>query len=603
MIHTKFLSALFISLICCSAHAQLKVHEDYVGGGHSEGLIVNSSSNFTDPLWNDNSEPINTINGEGLEGKKTDAARFLFQAAFGGTQNQIDELSETLDFEGWIDDQISLPSTNILNATRQSYELAKQRDQWLNGGTSDLDYNEVHFQYAWWHSAMTRPDILRQRIAFALSEIFVISTDSDIRNDGDGVGSYYNMLMGNAFGNFRELLEDVTYSPAMGIFLSHFQNQKSDEEANIFPDENYARELMQLFTIGLYELKVNGNLKMDANENPIQTYFDDDVRNLAKVLTGFGAGSLTEDGIQQDRPLNFNTSANLLNYTTPMVVYDEYHEDGEKTIFGDKYIPEGQTGDEDIAMALDYLFEHPNVGPFIARRLIQQLIKSNPSPSYINDVANAFNNNGDGIRGDMETVVKTILLHEEARTCLWLETESNGKLKSPVGRYLQFARHFADKESNDTFWTSGYAFENETFQLPLSSPSVFNFYLPDYQPNGEIYNQGLYAPEFQIYNSVTSLGYANQADTWSRLQRVFTIFDLEYTVDLFMEDLLEAAQSPHVLVNQMDVLLCEGRMSPETRNIITTAIENMNFSSEYLEDRVEFALYLTLISPDFTIQK
>jgi hypothetical protein len=254
-------------------------------------------------------------------------------------------------------------------------------------------------------------------------------------------------------------------------------------------------------------------------------------------------------------------------------------------------------------MALDYLFEHPNVGPFIARRLIQQLIKSNPSPSYITDVANAFNNNGDGIRGDMETVVKTILLHDEARTCLWLETESNGKLKSPVGRYLQFARHFADKESNDTFWTSGYAFENETFQLPLSSPSVFNFYLPDYQPNGEIYNQGLYAPEFQIYNSVTSLGYANQADTWSRLQRVFTIFDLEYTVDLFMEDLLEAAQSPHVLVNQMDVLLCEGRMSPETRNIITTAIENMNFSSEYLEDRVEFALYLTLISPDFTIQK
>jgi len=411
------------------------------------------------------------------------------------------------------------------------------------------------------------------------------------------------MLMGNAFGNFRELMEDVTYSPAMGIFLSHFQNQKSDEEANIFPDENYARELMQLFTIGLYELKMNGNLKMDANENPIQTYFDNDIRNLAKVLTGFGAGSLTEEGIQQDRPLNFNTSANLLNYTTPMAVYDEYHENGGKTILGDKYIPEGQTGDEDIAMALDYLFEHSNVGPFIARRLIQQLIKSNPSPSYIADVANAFNNNGDGIRGDMETVIKTILLHEEARTCLWLETESNGKLKPPVGRYLQFARHFADKESSDTFWTSGFTFKNETFHLPLSSPSVFNFYLPDFQPNGEINNQGLYAPEFQIYNAVTSLGYANQADTWSRLQRVFTLFDLDYTVDLFMEDLLEAAQSPHVLVNQMDVLLCEGRMSPETRNIITTAIENMNFGSEYLEDRVEFALYLTLISPDFTIQK
>lgn len=603
MIHPKLFSTIFLSLVLCTTQAQLTVYEDYVGGGHAEGIIISSSSSFTDPEWNDNSQPRNTINGEGLEGKKIEAARFLYQAAFGGTKNQTNELASTQNYEGWIDDQMSLPRTNYLNATRQAYTLAKQRDQQLNNGTSDMDYNEVHFQYAWWNSAMTRPDVLRQRIAFALSEVFVISTDSDIRNDGDGAASYYDMLMENAFGNFRELLEDVTYSPAMGIYLSHFQNQKADEEANIFPDENFAREIMQLFTIGLYELNLNGTLRTDANGNPIQTYRDEDIRYLAKVLTGFGAGSLTQEGIDQDRPLNFKTAANLLNYTTPMLVYDEYHQQGEKIILGDKYIPEGQTGDEDIAMALDYLFEHPNVGPFIARRLIQQLIKSNPSPGYIADVATAFNDNGDGVRGDMKAVIKSILLHDEARTCLWMETQTNGKLKSPVGRYLQFARHFANKEDFDTFWISGFSFEKETFQLPLSSPSVFNFYMPDHQPNGEIYDQDLYAPEFQIYNSVTSIGYANQADSWARLQRVFTVFDLNYFVDLQMDDLREAAQSPEVLVNQMDALLCEGRMSPETRNTITTAVESMNFTSSFLEDRVEFALYLTLISPDFTIQK
>lgn len=603
MIHSKLFSTLFLGLIVSSSQAQLKVYEDYVGGGHAEGIITSSSSSFSDPQWNDNSEPSNTINGEGLEGKRIEAARFLYQAAFGGTKSQTNELASTLDFEGWIDDQMALPKTNYLNATRQAYTLAKQRDQQLNNGASEMEYNEVHFQYAWWNSAMTRPDLLRQRIAFALSEIFVISTESDIRNDGDGAASYYDMLMRNAFGNFRELLEDVTYSPAMGIYLSHFQNQKADEEENIFPDENYAREIMQLFTIGLYELNLNGTIKTDATGNPIQTYFDDDIRNLAKVLTGFGAGSLTQEGVDQDRPLNFKTSANLLNYTTPMVVYDEYHQEGEKIIFGNKYIPEGQTGDEDIAMALDYLFEHPNVGPFIARRLIQQLIKSNPSPDYIADVATVFNENGDGVRGDMKATIKSILLHNEARTCIWLETQTNGKLKSPVGRYLQFARQFANKEDFDTFWISGYSFEKETFQLPLASPSVFNFYMPDHQPNGEIYNQDLYAPEFQIHNSVTSIGYANQADSWARLQRVFTIFDLDYSVDLHMDDLIQAAQSPHVLVNQLDVLLCEGRMSQETRNTITSAVENMNFTSSYLEDRVEFALYLTLICPDFTIQK
>jgi uncharacterized protein (DUF1800 family) len=604
MSYIKFSSAILGIFYVSLGYSQLEVYDDYVGGGHSQDIIISSSSSYSDPDWADNSVPLKTINGEGLDGRKAEAARFLYQAALGGRKVDIEGLSATLDFEEWIDEQMELPQTNFLSLTRQTYLAALQRHEDVNGTSTEYAYNEVHFQFAWWQAALSRQDVLRQRVAFALSEIFVISTDSDIRNDGDGVASYYNMLMSNAFGNYRELIEDVTYHPAMGIYLSHFRNRATDPENNVYPDENYAREIMQLFSVGLFELEQNGTLKLNSNGLPIPTYDAEDIRNMAKVMTGLGAGAITDEGVEDGRELNFNSTANILDYTVPLVMYDEYHEEGEKVILGDKEIPEGQTGEEDIDMALDYLFNHPNVAPFIARRLIQQLVKSNPSPSYVLDVAQTFNNNGDGVRGDLAAVVKEILLHEEARDCLWKEEPTNGKLKSPVGRYIQMARDFVDRENASKYWTSGYTFENETYQLPLSSPSVFNFYLPDHQPNGDIYDQELYAPEFEIHNSVTSLGFANQADIWARQQQsIFSIFDLEYFVPLKQDDLKDLAKSPEVLVNELDMRLCYGDMSAETRSTIIGALEEMNFGTEYLQNRVELAFYLTLISPDFAIQK
>ncbi len=603
MSFNKFSSTILAIFCISTSYAQLEVYDDYVGGGHSQDIIISTSSSFSDPEWIDNSAPIKTINGEGLDGRKADAARFLYQAAFGGTRSDIEELAETLDFEGWIDEQMALPITNFLSLTRQSYLSAKQRHESINGTSTEYSYNESHFQYAWWQAALTRPDKLRQRIAFALSEIFVISTNSDIRNDGEGPASYYSMLMSNAFGNYRDLIEEVTYHPAMGIYLSHFRNRATDLESNIYPDENFARELMQLFSLGLFELKQNGTLREDLNGNPIPTFDAEDIRNLAKVMTGLGAGGLTDEAIEDGRDLNFNSTANILDYTVPMVMYDDHHEEGQKIILGDKEIPEGQTGEEDIDLALDYLFNHPNTGPFIARRLIQQLVKSNPSPSYIFDIAQTFNDNGEGVRGDIATVIKEILLHEEARACLWKEEPSNGKLKSPVGRYVEVARKFADRANTTYYWTSGFTFENETYQLPLSSPTVFNFYLPDYQPNGDIYDQGLYAPEFEIHNSVTSMGFANQADVWARQNRIFSIFELDYLVPLNQDFLLVLAKYPELLVNEMDNLLCNGDMTAETRNTIRLALEEINFGSELLQSRVEIAFYLTLISPDFAIQK
>jgi uncharacterized protein (DUF1800 family) len=584
-------------------HAQLTVYDDFVGGGHSEDILISSSSNFTDPEWDDNSSPKHSIDGEGLNGPEAEAARFLYQAALGGRRVDIDNLSKTLDFEGWMDEQIAFPKTNMLALSRASYEAERQMFIDLFGNDSDLEYYDAHFQYAWWQAAMKRPDIFRQRIAFALSEIFVISKDSDIRNHGDGLASYYDVLLTHAFGNYRDLIEEIALHPSMGIYLSHFRNQKTDLEENIYPDENFARELMQLFSIGLFQLKLNGDLKLDSNGNPIPAYDAEDVRNLAKVFTGLGAGDITQQGVDEGHTMSFYTSARLLNYTSPMIMYEDFHEEGEKVILGNKVIPEGQTGMEDIQLALDYIFNHPNVGPFISRRLIQQLVKSNPSPAYIADVASVFNNNGEGERGDLEAVIKEILLHEEARNCLWQEEPSNGKLKAPVGRHLQFARYYAEREDIPYFWMQGFPFEEQTYQLPLSSPTVFNFYLPDYQPQGEISEQGLYAPEFEIYNSVTSLGFANIADTWIRQDRVFSLLNLNYTVPVHRERLLAAAQNPEVLVNMLDVALCQGQMTSTTREIIIQGLEDLNFGTEYLQNRVEMALYLTLISPDFAIQK
>lgn len=597
------LSVAFLFALLFRGMGQPPIYDDYVGGGHSEGLIITASSSDTDPDWMDGSIPEHTVNGEGLNGPRQEAARFLFQAAFGGDEEEINRLASTLDFEKWIEDQMKLPQTDMLSLTNQVYAQALARNIEVNGENDDYPKYDIHFQFAWWQAAMTKPDILRQRIAFALSEILVISKNSNIRNEGDALASYYNVLLEHAFGNYRDLLEAVTKHPAMGVYLSHFRNGKTDLENNTFPDENYAREIMQLFSIGLYELNQDGSYKTDVNGNRISTYGDEDIRNLAKVLTGLGAGGLTQEGLDIGRELNFLAPINLTDLTVPMVMYDDFHEPGQKVILGDKIIPDGQTGEEDLDMALDYLFNHPNVGPFISKRLIQQLIKSNPSPEYIADVASVFNDNGDGERGDLAAVIKEILLHDEARTCEWSEHPENGKLKSPVGRYVQFARLFALNDEVANYWTSGFRFQANTYQLPLASPSVFNFYLPDHQPNGELADNGLYAPEFEIYNSVTSVGYANEADTWIRQGKVFNIQKLNYEVHPSFQDYQASTEDAEVLLNELNTVLALGNLSDPAWGTISEAVSYVVFGDDLSRQRLEMALYLIMISPEYNIQK
>lgn len=580
------------------------VYEDYIGGGHSSGVLVTASSDFALKDRTRTAHRKNTIDGAGLDGRKYIASRFLFQAGFGGTEEEIETLAKDLDLEGWIDDQLELHETHMLAQTRQAYQRGLSNYVNNGGNAANYNYSINHFQYAWWQAAVTNQDVLRQRVAQALSEILVISTKSTIIGEGDPFASYYDIFLDNAFGNYKDILKEVALHPAMGIFLSHFRNEKTDTVLNIHPDENFAREIMQLFSIGLFKLNQNGTEKTDSNGDLKPTYDLKHVRGLAKVFTGLGAGDVNEAGQADGRSASWNIYPNYLNFTVPMVMYEEQHEPGEKLIVGDFTVPAGQTGMEDIDMAIDHLFNHPNVGPFIAKRLIQQLVKSNPSPGYIYDVAGAFNDNGEGVRGDMAAVIKEILLHEEARTCLWMTDPTSGKLRSPISRYAHVARVVEKNAPEGLYWTTGYSIEENTYHLPMNSPGVFNFYMPDHQPNGEIANQELVAPEYQIYNSVTSVGYANEVDKWIRQKRLFQTWELDEFVTFKPEVYMEFAKDPEVFINKLDVLFTHGRLSNEMRAIIKNAILSAHaLPIDPFLKSVDLTFYLFLISPDYAILK
>ena len=597
----RFLPCVFIVI---SVFGQKPVHEDFLGAGHSEGVNVSTSSNLYKPNREQPAGGEASINGYGLDSRRMEAARFLAQAGFGGSLEEIKNLGSHLNFEGWINNQFEQPQTSMLRETRLAYTTAKN----LRAQSNNVDnYNnrDKHFHYAWWNSVMTKPDQLRQRIAMALSEIIVLSTNGPVNNFGDNYASFYDVLLKHAFGNYKDLLYDVTMHPAMGVYLTYLKNPKTDTTNNTFPDENYAREVMQLFSIGLYELNQDGSVKLSAGGNPIQTYDNDDIIELSKIFTGLGAGRLNRNAFDNGRTLKFSTHQNDMDYTVPMKMYEEEHEQGKKYLLNGYVIPADLSGIQDIELAIEHLFNHPNVGPFIGRKLIQNLVKSNPSPAYIEDVAAAFNDNGKGVRGDMKAVVKAILLHEEARDCLWQSDPSNGKLMAPVLRYTAFARAMRLTAPNGLYYTDARNFHDETFHRVLSSPSVFNFYSPDHTPNGILTDLELVAPEFEIYNSVTSIGYLNQVNKWTDRADLFTASELPADVEVNREYYYEMARDPQVLLNHLDMILTKGMLKESTRNIIVEALNGVPDGNvaNMLRDRWEIACYMILISPEFNILK
>lgn len=525
-----------------------------------------------------------------------DASRFLIQATFGPTKAEIDALTgkHQADLGAWIDAQMALPVSSHLDATDADFTAFATGD--------NPQYSQQNRQAAWWKIAVTGPDQLRQRVAFALSEIFVVSdVNGTLFNNPRGMANYYDVFTRGAFGNFRDMLEQVTLNPVMGTYLSSLRNAKATYDHNgqllASPDENYAREVMQLFTIGLNQLQPDGSLKVDALGLPIPTYDQKTITEVAKVFTGWSFSA--------DTSVASNFRGAAANYMLPMVLFPTYHENGAKTVVGGVVIPANQGGVADMKAMLDTLYNHPNTGPFIARELIQRLVTSNPSPGYVYRVAQVFADNGRGVRGDLGAVVKAILLDYEARSPAVAATASFGKLKEPMLRVTAVLRAFNGAANNGRY---GYFNPEPTLaQAALRAPTVFNFFEPAYVQPGLLASAGLYAPEFEILNDTTAITVPNQIWNFIYTNRSATNAT-EAKIGIQLDSLLPLARTPQALVDQTNLILAGGALPKNVTDGMVSAINAMpnSTSASYTNndiERVRSAIYLAAAVSQGAIQK
>lgn len=504
---------------------------------------------------------------------QVNAVRFLNTATFGASPRDLQHLTGMTPSE-WIDEQIALDASCHLPSLNQSQENNSRE-------------NRVE---VWWRHAVTAPDQLRQRVAFALSQIFVVS-DVNSSLSQNGMAAYYDILLDNAFGNFRDLLEDVTLSPVMGRYLSMLGNQKANRKAGIRADENYAREIMQLFSVGLVQLNPGGRPVL-VDGKTVPTYSQADVENLARVFTGWTWGdSLFFDDWQGN------------DWRLPMRVFPKYHDSGEKVIIGGTVIPAGGTPQQDLALALDTLFNHPNTGTFIGKQLIQRLVTSNPSPAYVARVAAKFADNGKGVRGDMRAVIRAILLDREALGSVDVNTDF-GKLREPVMTMTHLWRAFGATTADGHFYYQRW--DNALGQAPLSAPSVFNFYRPNYSPPGPLRAAGKVGPEFQLVNDATTG--ALQNELYWRINYYRQDLDWAYRNDILINiaSLTKRAGNPTTLVTYLDLMLTGNRLPAEFKQTLIDYLGTVNGNTWDRRGvnarRSVDALYLVMGSPYYLIQ-
>jgi len=522
---------------------------------------------------------------------KQEASRFLVQATFGPTLGEIDRLAG-MSYSAWLEQQFA-------SAPMDTYSAYVTRGGPLGCNPCTSQHVNAVME-AFWMQAVRGQDQLRQRAVLALSETFVISTvNSPIEVVPVAFASYFDMLSTNAFGNFRTLLEQVATHPSMGLYLSHMQNEKEDPATGRLPDENFAREVMQLFTIGLWQLNDDGTRKKDANGNDIATYSQAEIMGMAKVFTG-----LSWDGgdfVYGDHPFN-----------KPMVYYPTHHSGAEKRIVRGVVIPSGTPGPQSIKIALDTLFNHPNVGPFIGSQLIKRLVTSNPSPAYVRRVSAAFADNGSGVRGDMKTVLRAVLLDPEARDAAKLADPTWGKLREPMVRYANFMRAFDVKSTGGVYkiWNLEDTLSS-VGQNPMRAPSVFNWFRPDYAPPGAVAARGLVAPEFQITHETTTTGYANfmasvteHQNTWFR-DNVMAQYGptVDYLAGSYAAEMALARTDTGALMDRLNLLFMSGQMTAATRKVILDAVNATPADADTGMRRVAVAVFLITQSPEFIVQK
>ena len=543
----------------------------------------------------------------------TDAARFLEQATFGATDADIHHLS-LIGYQPWLDEQFAMPphpsepdvemSVIINNPPCAPGDLKCNAALFVQNNA-----NEDLVQSSFWQQSLTAPDQVRQRVKYALSQLFVISSNntSSIENMPRGEASYYDMLGNDAFGNFRQLLQDVTLSPMMGQFLSMQGNDKGN--ATTDPDENYAREVMQLFTIGLWQLNDDGTQKLDSNSKPIPTYATNDVKGLAATLTGF-SWNIPGD-------TSNNAWSNCCVYVgtgfgedlLPMQSFPSHHSTVQKQFLGLTIPASGSPDpDGDLKTALDTLFNHPNLPAFFSKQMIQHMVTSNPSPAYVNRVAQVFKNDGTGVRGNLQAVFTAILLDAEARdTATVAGNAQYGKVREPLLRYTEWARAFTAQSRTGSFYIGStedpiYGFN----EMWLRSPTVFNWFSPGYTPPGtSIAAANLLAPEMQIANVSSVVGFINfmQISVGAGPISGPDIFS-SYGTEIAL------ASTPDKLLDRINLLLMSGAMSSNLYNQILSAVgaipipsSDQNAISAALLSRVETAVYLTVASPDFAAQQ
>lgn len=563
------------------------------GGNSSQGTSSDPDSRLT-------------ISASMLPSDDEDAHRFLTQATFGATPGEVARVKK-IGYDNWIDEQFALP----LQSSHLSMAEASARHR----GHSSVDAYDV--LNTWWTHAVHDPAQLRQRVAFALSEIFVVSTVSV--DNGRTVASYLDVLTEGGNQNYRQLLEAVALHPAMGQYLSHLTNRKEDPGSGRVPDENFAREVMQLFSIGLYQLDSQGQ-QVKVGNKPVETYNAEDVKGMAKVFTGwswFSPQAILATGIETWRCFwRVSPCREDSQEVTAMSPYASEHSTSARTVLGTAIAAQSSPNPKaDLADALDRLANHANTAPFISRQLIQRLVTSNPSPQYVGDVAAVFRNSG----GNLKAVVKAILLHPEARqpANVLSDLSTYGKLREPVVRMAHLLRTlphtskaYADSQAAGTLpflmTTDTDSSSTALGQSPMRSPSVFNFFRPGYSPpQTRMGNAKLVAPEMQITNETSVVAYANFVsailrDGWGQWRSESNQLDIQFDTSAFNTQVTSASS----LIDAVAQTLLGAPLPADTRTLAITALDAMPVGTDtQKKQRIRAAILLTAVSPGFTVQQ
>ena len=588
------------------------VHLEVTDG---RGGLGRTSLNITPSLPTPDSLPtfVNTTPPRVALTDRIDAVRLLYQGTFGPRDGDVDDLVQQ-GGDAWFNEQISVQPHFYTEAWES---IAAEFDDIDSG--EDANFKQLSHE-TFMVNALTSPDQLRQRMTYALSQLFVISDQFDFAGHDRLIMGYADTLHRNAFGNYRELLRDVTLHPAMGMYLAMLGNEKADPERNIRPDENFAREVMQLFTVGLQLLNQDGSPVLDESTGlPIQTYNPLDIQNYAAALTGWYFA-----GQESNRFGDTFHSIDWQDRLAPMAPYENFHQKTQKKLLRNYYLPAGASPRDSLEVTIDSLFYHPNLGPFVARHLIKNFVTSNPSAGYVGRVAAVFNSNSDGERGNLASVIQAVLFDSEARAVTSGQTENFGRVKDPLLKFANFNRLF----NVSSYWESKNFLRNRPSQTFLGAHSVFNFYSPTHTPNKEFADRGLVAPELQVVTPETIVADASHfayISTREQLSYWHSVDPTEESSERLNNALVHdlspltdrlVASNLGAVIDFLDEYMTQGNLSAPMKNELfeyfSPRIEQRQSAEYYVSEAHRTAdihallaslIYQVSLSPEYSLQR